>query len=400
MRFNTTILALSEAWTYLQRIPLRPFISDGNVVRAEGNTLTITLADTEIIMRVQIPEVEVYEEGEVSFPLRLVMTAITSKNFDKNETVVFSTEPSGYGDQVKVNVSVNGFDVSLEGKSSSYIQVIEEWQEEQETNTLTLTEDVLKTGLEYTSFAALASSKNGRASFQCILFEIKENTINFVATDGSNLGYVQCSGMSDLTPTRICLPIRAMENLLNCLRERSESQVTLSYSERFATFQTEDFVLITRVLESVFPDYNTACPRGELHEIVVSRAEVIRTIDFFAPFCVQKDLPMVITIADNLMDFYISQSSIVPRMRKQIACQTQDETPLRISITMSALKKAFEHISSDDVLLVLPEPYNNMDSRGSAYIKPTIGLNENIEYWQLITLASLVIEQNDGSEND
>jgi len=383
MHFTTTVEALNNAWTYLQKIPVRPFSPEGTLVRAEGNTLTVTMTDTDMTMRIQIPDVTIMEEGVLSFSLKSVMGSF--KSCQKTSEVEFWTTPMENEPNAQMlNVRVEGYDVAIPGQTESYTRMMDEMEDET-LHSILLSQNHLKQGLESTAFAAVPSSSRAmRAIFQSVLVELAPNEIRFIATDTNNFAYFKRTNIDNKETAAICLPIKATEILSGILREMSDGEVRFSYGERFFSVETEDFTFLARLREGKFPDYHIAIPQGELREVAVSRLDIKAAIEFFGSYYSTKDLPIELDIQGEKMNLSLAKTKTVALARKPIACVAEGDGEYRISFQMSALKNAFDHFSSQDVYLCFPER-----GGGSAILRPTSEIDENVEFWQLITTTDL-----------
>lgn len=382
MHFTTTVEALNNAWTYLQKIPVRPFTPEGTLVRAEGNVLTVTMTDTDMTMRIQIPEVIIIEEGVLSFSLKSVMGSF--KSCQKNSEVEFWTTPMENEPNAQMlNVRVEGYDVAILGQTESFTRMMDEMEEET-LHSIVLSQNYLKQGLENSAFAAVTSANRAmRAIFQSVLVELAPNEIRFIATDTNNFAYFKRINIDNQETLAICLPIKATEILSGILRE-SDNEVYFSFGERFFSVKTEAFTFIARLREGKFPDYRIAIPQGNLHEVAVSRLDIKAAIEFFGSYALSKDLPVEMTIQGEKMELSLAKSKTVALAKKLIACISEGETKYKIAFQMSALKNAFDHFSSQDVYICLPD-----DGLGAAILKPTSEIDENVEFWQLITITDL-----------
>lgn len=385
MHFIVTVEALNNAWTYLQKMPIRPFSPEGNLVRAEGNIVTITIADTDMTVRIQIPDVTIKEEGVLSFSLKSVMSSF--KQCNKTSEIEFKTTPSESNPNVQMlSVSGENYNVTIPGETESYTRMMDE-MEDSTLQSITLPSLYLKQGLDHSIFAAVPSS--GRASrpiFQSVLVELEPNEIHFVATDTFNFAYFKRSNIDNNVKASVCLPIKATEILNSLLRESSkEDDLTFRYGERFFGVKNNDFTFIARLREKDFPNYSFAIPKENLHEIAVSRLDIKAAIEFFGSYDSEKDLPIELYIKGDRMVISMAKTKTVALARKTIACVSDGDTEYRLAFQMSTLKNAFDHFSSQDVYLCVPDA----EHVATTILKPTSEIDENVEFWQMATMVDL-----------
>jgi len=391
MHFTTTVEALNSAWTYLQKIPVRPFSSEGTLVRAEGETLTVTMSDTDMTMRIQIPGVTITEEGVLSFSLKSVMSSIKVCKESSSPVEFWTTPVEDDPTRQMLHVRVEGYAVDdMPGQTESFTRAMDE-MDEATLHSVVLSQNHLKQGLENTIFAAVPSSSRAmRAIFQSVLVELAPNEIRFIATDTNNFAYFKRTNIENTETAAICLPIKATEILNSILRDSNEKsgEVRFSYGERFFSVETEDFTFMARLREGKFPDYSIAIPQGDLNEVVVARSDIKNAIDFFIPFDSQKALPVELRIKGDKMMLTLTKTKSVALVNKEIRCVFPGNEEHRIAFQMSALKNAFDHFSSQDVYIFFPD-----SSDASALLRPASEIDENVEFWQLITTTDLSLDE-------
>ncbi len=380
MRFKVSVKALVDAWGYLQKIPVRPFTSDGTLVKAEGNTLTITMTDMEMVMRVEIPEVTIEEEGVLSFNLRSVMGSL--KQVGSASEAEFWTEESD-ATTTQIHISVGSYEVIMTGRYESPIALLEDIDKDM-TTTIPLTKSILKQGLQYTAFAAAgAATRSSRIIFQSVLIEIEPNEIHFIATDTINLAFFKRENLNLGTTIKFCIPTKAIDILEGILREQEDSELQISVGETFFTIVTEDFTFMGRLREGVFPDYRAIIPVEPLQEVLVSRVDITDAIDFITNYYQNKDRAIILDIHGDQIDLSSDVYGVVETsINTTISCQSGDLGNKKVSFQLLALRKAFGHFSSQDVSILFSE-----ENKSATLLRPTTQLDENVDYWQLITFT-------------
>lgn len=97
-----------------------------------------------------------------------------------------------------------------------------------------------------------------------ILFDFsEENVLKLVATDGHRLALVKEPAnfkVKKKGESSIVLPRKGMSELLRILEETDED-IKVNFDERMAIFKTETKILMMKVLEGTFPDYNQVMPK-------------------------------------------------------------------------------------------------------------------------------------------
>lgn len=133
---------------------------------------------------------------------------------------------------------------------------------------ITLNQQLLKSMLNLTSFAV--SHDETRYVLNGVLFVVKGKNIRLVATDGRRLALIE----KELEPPsefkkEVIVPIKAVQELMRNLGE--EGLVKIIFGENQISFQFDNTVIISRLIEGQFPNYEQVIPKGEKDKIIINR---------------------------------------------------------------------------------------------------------------------------------
>ena len=107
-----------------------------------------------------------------------------------------------------------------------------------------------------------------------ILFDFsEENIFKLVATDGHRLSLVRepmSIKIKKKGDNSVVLPRKGMAELLKIL-ETTDEEIKVSLDEKMAIFKTETKVLMMKVLEGTFPDYNQVIPTENNRTLKINR---------------------------------------------------------------------------------------------------------------------------------
>lgn len=133
---------------------------------------------------------------------------------------------------------------------------------------LTLTQSLLKNMISMTIFAV--SRDETRYVLNGILLIIKKKTIKLIATDGRRLAVVE-KGLPNEIPTekKLIIPTKTVQELNRLLEE--EDDVKISFGENQILFDLGDTVIISRLIEGEFPNYEQVIPKEVKEKIVVNK---------------------------------------------------------------------------------------------------------------------------------
>lgn len=132
---------------------------------------------------------------------------------------------------------------------------------------ITLSQQTLKEMLNMTSFAI--SHDETRYILNGVLFEIKPQKINLVATDGRRLAFIEREvGTKSQKTRKTIVPTKATNELQKTLRE---GELKIYFGENQITFDLEKTVIITRLIEGEFPRYEHVIPKEQKEKLRIDK---------------------------------------------------------------------------------------------------------------------------------
>jgi DNA polymerase-3 subunit beta len=139
-----------------------------------------------------------------------------------------------------------------------------------DTRTFTIPQQALRDALKNTSYAI--STDETRYVLNGILFSFKENKLTLVATDGRRLALVDLEvEFPRSQEVDIIVPTKAVTELGRLLGD--EGDVRLSVGENQVSFQINDTLLASKLIEGNYPNYRQVIP-GEAKERVTLEREL------------------------------------------------------------------------------------------------------------------------------
>jgi DNA polymerase-3 subunit beta len=136
-----------------------------------------------------------------------------------------------------------------------------------EDNMIEIDQAVLKNMLSMTMFAT--SRDEVRYILNGILFSIKGSTLRLVATDGRRLAMAEKQLQTHKSFTKqVIVPNKAATELNKILQE--EGTVKIVLGENQAMFKVGNVVLITRLIEGEFPNYEQVIPQQMSYKVKVN----------------------------------------------------------------------------------------------------------------------------------
>jgi DNA polymerase-3 subunit beta len=226
-----------------------PVLSGLLIQASSTDGLTMTATDMEIGIKASTKAVDIIEEGTV------LVNAYYFADFIKllpDSSVSMELNP----EKAKLTVSY--------GRSSGSLNTYQN-QEYPElpltkmNQIFSLPQNLLKEALKKTAFAAAGS--HFRQVFTGVLFDIKSSELlKIVASDTHRLACFECNiEHGPQEPLSFIIPVRTVNELLRIL-EDNETLINIALAENNVIFYKDDFLLLSRLIEGQYPNYDQVIP--------------------------------------------------------------------------------------------------------------------------------------------
>lgn len=216
---------------------------------------------------------------------------------------------------------------------------------------LTLPQKLLKKMLNATSFAA--SKDETRYILSGILFTATENRLRLVATDGRRLAIneKEVPKTANLTK-KIIVPAKAVLELMRILKE--DGDVKILFSENQLSFKLDDALLITRLIEGEYPNYEQVIPAQIKDKVRLNKDRFYAAIKRAGLFTTPDSQSIKLDVLKNRV--IISKGAQDgSESREEIDCNYDGEE-ITIGFNPNYLMEALKTIDEEEIGLELTGP--------------------------------------------
>ncbi|MCK9594106.1 MAG: DNA polymerase III subunit beta [Candidatus Omnitrophica bacterium] len=266
MRFKVSKDVLSRGIDTIQNIisakATLPILSNF-LLEAQKDTLRLTATDLNIGISCVIP-VDIQEQGVITIPARRFSSII--KELSDNE--------------VEVNTKKNNI-VIIESKTCQFkiiglpAEEFPKLPEFKDKEAIKIEQALLKHMLNQTGFAV--SLDETRYILNGILFKISKDQLTLVATDGKRLAISKSKLTQPVNKeVSIIVPLKTIQELQRNLKEMGD--VSLLIGPNQILFDFKDAVIISRLIEGEFPDYQQVIPPACENKIKINREQFLLAI--------------------------------------------------------------------------------------------------------------------------
>lgn len=314
--------------------------------------LKVTTSDLETTMISSINVDVVEENGKVAAPAKLMLD--TLKEF-ADMPLTFQIDESTW----EINVIWKSGSLSIPGANPASYPELQELAAERKE--LTIEVDNLVSGINKAIFAT--ADDELRPVMNGIYFNIEPSVLTFVATDAHKLVKSTVSHTSDFEASFI-LP-KKPANLLKGLLAKAEDTIDLSFDSKSAKFVFKNYVLVCRLIEGNYPNYNAVIPSNNPNKMLVDRMELMNAIRRVA-VCSNPTTNLIrLDIEDNSVTLYTQDLDFSVSANERVSCN-YDADPITIGFKSTFLVEILNNIESEMVAVELA------DSSRAGVFKPVL----------------------------
>lgn len=337
-------------------------ILDNFLFELDNNTLTVSASDLETTMSSTL-DVESDSTGSVAIPARLLLD--TLKTFpeqpltfviEDNNTVEIS---SNHGKYALAYADGNEFPkaVALEDPSKTVV-----------------TGDVLATAISKTIFAA--GNDDLRPVMSGVFFQFSQEGLTFVATDAHKLVKYTREDVVANQVAEFIMPKKPL-NLLKGILAASEDEVSIEYNQSNAKFTFENSVLICRLIDGKYPNYEAVIPKENPNKLVIDRTQFLNSVKRVSIFSNKTTHQIRLKIAGAELNISAEDIDYSNKAEERLTCDYQGDD-MQIGFNSRFLTEMLNNLGSDEVQLEMSMPNR------AGILTPIDGLEEGEQVTMLV----------------
>jgi DNA polymerase-3 subunit beta len=320
---------------------------------AETNQVSLTAFDLSLGIRTSF-SAEVVQSGAIAVPAKL-LNDIVSRLPEGDITL---DDESSATDNLP---DYNGLIVTLTPKSGRYqvramggeefpeLPVIENAQPMQ------FSVSTLIEGLRGSLFAT--SADETKQVLTGVHLTIKQDTLEFAATDGHRLAVVETTNESPDTNSEdvleVTVPARALRELERMLAHSSESEepVALYFDQGQVVFEFGNQRLTSRTLEGQYPAYHLLIPKQFQTELTLERKQFLSSLERIAVLADQKNNLVKVSLNGDAQEITLSvESQDVGSAMEIMPAQISGED-IDIAFNIKYLMEGLKALPASEILM-------------------------------------------------
>jgi DNA polymerase-3 subunit beta len=315
-------------------------ILDNFLFELSENELKVSASDLETTMS-SVVDVESESSGSIAVSARLLLD--TLKTFP-NQPLTFKTEGENTieisSDQGKYDMAYFSGDefpkaVSLPSPSSTVIP-----------------SNILATAISKTIFAA--GNDDLRPVMSGVFFQFSTQGLTFVATDAHKLVKYTRTDVTANQTAEFIMPKKPL-NLLKSVLGVSQSEVTIEYNDANAKFTFDNVVLICRLIDGKYPNYEAVIPKENPNKLTVDRASFLNSVRRVSIFSSKTTHQIRLKMAGTELNISAEDLDFSNKADERLNCDYQGDD-MQIGFNSRFLSEMLNNLNSNEILIEMSLP--------------------------------------------
>ncbi|NNC70411.1 MAG: DNA polymerase III subunit beta [Flavobacteriaceae bacterium] len=302
--------------------------------------LKISASDLETTMSTTI-DVEADEAGSIAVPARLLLD--TLKTFPE-QPLTFVVE-----DNNTIEISSDSGKYALAYADGAEFPKAVELESPSST---TIAGDILATAIHKTIFAS--GNDDLRPVMSGVFFQFSPENLTFVATDAHKLVKYVRTDVSASEVAEFIMPKKPLTLLKNILAGSNE-QVNIEYNESNAKFTFDDSVLICRLIDGKYPNYEAVIPKENPNKLTLERSSFLNSVRRVSIFSSKTTHQIRLKMAGTSLNISAEDLDFSNKADERLQCNYEGDD-MQIGFNSRFLTEMLSNLSSNEVLLEMSLP--------------------------------------------
>lgn len=363
MRFTLSSSILNSKLQVLARIINNKSsitILDCFLFEIKNNMLSITASDSENMMQTTIQLDESNEDGSFAVPSRTILEAVKEL---PEQPLMFDVNINNHTVEICYQNGKYNFTAQDAGEYPVMRQVPDE------ANVINIDGKLLYNSISRSLFATAQDEL--RPVMNGIYFDIKEDSLTVVASDGHKLVRSQISSMNGNVTSSFILPKKPASLLKNILG-RSDENIVIRFHEKSAEIKYTDGFMICRLIEGRYPNYNSVIPQNNPNELTIDRKSLLGALRRVLPFASESSQLIRFHIDSGNLELTSEDMDFATSAKENVICDYNGRT-MDIGFKGGSLYEILTNLDCDDIIMHLADP-----SRAGVIEPATQAEDENI----------------------
>jgi DNA polymerase-3 subunit beta len=337
-------------------------ILDNFLFELKDSVLTISASDLETTMSSTI-SIESDDNGAVAVPAKLLLEVL--KTFPE-QPLTFTMEDNN---TIEISSNSGKYAVAYYDAAEFPKSIILD-----NPSTTLVPADVLGTAVSKTIFAA--GNDDLRPVMSGVFFQFSPEGLTFVATDAHKLVKYTRSDVKASEAADFIMPKKPL-NILKSILGTSDAEIKIEYNKSNATFSFDNYVLICRLIDGKYPNYEAVIPKENPNKLMIDRAQFLSSVRRVSIFSNKSTHQIKLRIAGTELNISAEDIDYSNKADERLTCDYQGDD-MQIGFNSRFLLEMLNNLQSDMILLEMSLPNR------AGILTPVDGLEEGENVTMLV----------------
>jgi len=318
-------------------------ILENFLFEVEDNSMRVTASDLETTMTVTIPLSMTEEGGIIAVPAKILLETLKTLP-DIPVTFTANTRT----DQI-IELQAGEGKYKLAGQDGETFPkpLVMDNVTSLEMDSVMLAEAISKT-IFATGFDELRPAMAG------VFCEFTPDDITFVATDAHKLVRYRRHDTKADNSASFVLPRKPL-NQLKSLLASEEFPVNLEYNNKNASFKFRNILLVCRLIEGRYPNYEAVIPSENPKKLVINRLTFLNSIRRVSIFSNRSTHQIRVSISGQELHLAAEDINFANEARERLACSYEGQD-VEIGFNSRFLAEMLDNLGTAEISLEMSEP--------------------------------------------
>ncbi|MFT5780338.1 MAG: DNA polymerase-3 subunit beta [Crocinitomicaceae bacterium] len=332
-------------------------ILDNFLFEITDGRLTVSASDLETTMRTSL-DIEAKEEGKIAIPAKLLLDVL--KNLP-DQPCTFLVDDSSYSIEIAYDNGKSKM-VGFDGGDFPRTPTLEN------SNAIRISGSILANAINKTLFATGVDDL--RPVMSGVFCQFSPDNITFVATDAHKLvRYTRTDSQADGSSSFI-LPKKPLNLLKGNLK--GDEEVQLEYNDSNAVFTFNDLILVCRLIDGKYPNYEAVIPKENPNVLTIDRLQFLSSIKRVSIFANKTTHQIKLKLAGSELSLSAEDIDFANEANERLTCNYSGDD-MEIGFNSRFIMEMLSNIDSAEVRLEMSE-----SSRAGLLIPSELAENEDI----------------------
>ncbi len=318
-------------------------ILDSFLFNVNNGQLTLTTSDSENMMQTSLALDS--QEGEGSFALQS-QTILDAMRELPEQPLRFSVDLA----LATITISYQGGEYNFTTLNADEYPRMQPMPEN--VNVITIDAGVLASSLNRSIFATAQDEL--RPVMNGIYFDLTPDALAIVASDGHKLVRNKNFTIKSETPASFILP-KKPANLLKNILGKDGGDVVIKFDERNAEIHFADGLLVCRLIEGRYPNYNSVIPQSNPNQLTIDRRLLLSALRRVLPFGSKSSQLVKFKLAAGSLELSSEDIDYATKAHETLACDYAGQN-MSIGFKGSSLTEILSNLDGDQVNIELADP--------------------------------------------